>query len=415
MALVAPVCARARATDRIERVVLIYRHGVRAPLDDENGLAAIAPAPMPAWTTPASLLTVHGARALTLLAAYQRQGWVRSGLLPRHRCPGPRDLMIWTNTVARTIASGRALADGLAPGCAMPVGHLAADRHDPIFEQMEAGVALFDARRAAADTIAYTGGMPAMTRRLAPALAAMARIIGRSLPTAPGTIVPGADGKGLAVDGPVIAASGTAQIFLLQYMEGLPLDQVGWGRADAAAIAAVSPLHAALFDALDRSPYVARHVAGVLAQRMLTALFEPDQPRVTVLVGHDNNIAALGALLRTRFRLTGLGWNDPPPGGALGLALVRAADGHRLVRAFYIAATPDQVRRLAPLDAQHRPTELSLAIGLCGKAARACPASMLRRRLSAHAAGPIATALRQVPGKPVVAGADADRSVAVTR
>jgi 4-phytase/acid phosphatase len=183
----------------------------------------------------------------------------------------------------------------------------------------------------------------------------------------------------------VIAASGTAQIFLLQYMEGLPLAQVGWGHADPAAIAAVSPLHAALFDALDRSPYIAPRVAGVLAQRMLTALFATDQTRVTLLVGHDNNIAALGALLDTRFRLTGLGWNDPPPGGALGLELVRGKDGRRRVRAFYIAATPDQVRDLTVLDDGHRPTELSLTIGLCGKAARDCPADLLRRRLLARA------------------------------
>ena len=387
MALFAPVSAQAHKAGRIERVVLIYRHGVRAPLGDENGLAPIAPAPLPAWTTPESLLTPHGARALTLLGAYQRRQWLDAGLLPRGRCPGARDLIVWTNTVSRTIASGQALAEGLAPGCAVPVGHLPADRHDPIFEQMEAGADAFDARRAAADTIAFTGGMAAMERRLRPALGAMAQIIGRPLPTAPGTIAPGADGKGVAVDGPVIQASGTAQIFLLQYMEGLPLAQVGWGRADAAAISAVSPLHAALFDALDRSPYVAPHVAGVLARRMLTALFDTDQPRVTVLVGHDNNIAALGALLHTRFRLTGLGWNDPPPGGALGLMLVRTPAGRRVVRAFYIAATPDQVRMLAVLDAHHRPTELRLPIGLCGTATMNCPAGRLHRRLLAQTYG----------------------------
>jgi len=384
LVLLAPVSGFARKADHIERVVLIYRHGVRAPLSDENGLAAIATTPMPAWSTPESLLTPHGARALTLLGAYQRRQWLHSGLLPKGHCPRPRDLTIWTNTVSRTIATGQALAEGLAPGCDLPIGHLPPDRHDPIFEQMEAGTDPFDARRAATDVIAYTGGMPAMNRRLAPALAAMARIVGRDLPAGPGTIAPSADGKGVAVDGPVIQASGTAQIFLLQYMEGLPMAEVGWGHADPAAIAAVSPLHAALFDALDRSPYIAPRVAGVLARRMLTALFDTDQPRVTVLVGHDNNIAALGALLDTRFRLTGLGWNDPPPGGALGLALVRSADGRRRVRAFYIAATPDQVRDLTVLDDRHRPTELSLSIGLCGKSTQGCPADLLRQRLWAR-------------------------------
>jgi len=376
-------CAKSAAPDRTLRMVLIYRHGVRAPLADENGLAAWERAPMPVWDTPESLLTPHGARALTLLARYQRQDWQAAGLLPRNRCPTARDVQIWTNTVPRTIASGQALARGLAPHCALPVGHLAAGQHDAMFEQAEIGKDPFDAPRAANDVIAYTGGMAMLTRRLHVPLMAMAHIIGRKLPDGPGTIAPSADGRGLTVSGPVIDASGTAQILLLQYMEGLPMAQVGWGRADAAAIAGISPLHAALFDVLDRSPYLAPRNAGVLARRMLDALFAPDQPRLTLLVGHDNNIAALASLLGTRFRVPGLGWNDPPPGGALGLALVRRADGHRFVRGFYIAATPRQVRRLTVLDADHRPAELSLPMGLCGAAARACPAAMVQRRLPA--------------------------------
>jgi 4-phytase / acid phosphatase len=331
-------------------VVLIYRHGVRAPLADENGLGLA----LPAWTTPPSLLTPHGARALTLLARYQRRQL--AGLLPKGRCPGPADLTIWTNTAARTIASGQALAEGFAPGCDLAVGHLAEGQHDPLFEQMEAGRDPFDPARAAADADAYTGGMPAMERRLAPALAAMGRIAGRDLPP-----------------GSVIAASGTAQILLLDYLEGMPVD-VG-----PAAIAAVSPLHAALFEVLDRSPYLAPRVAGVLARRMVSALLDPGQARVTVLVGHDNNIAALGALLHTQFRLPGLGWNDPPPGGALGLELVRLGNGRRVVKAVYIAATPRQIRDLTVLDARHRPAELALPIGLCGQAV--CSPAVLRARI----------------------------------
>jgi 4-phytase/acid phosphatase len=378
LALLAPIPALARV--RIERVVLIYRHGVRAPLADENGLAALTPAPMPKWTTPESLLTPHGAQALTLLAAYQRHTWQDAGLLPKHGCPRPADLAIWTNTAARTIASGHAMAAGLAPGCTIAIGHLPVGQHDPIFEQSEMAGGDFDAPRAAADAVAYTGGMAELTRRLHAPLAAMAQILGTALPQGPGAITPSADGRGLDASGPVIDASGTAQVLLLQYMEGMPMNRVGWGRANAAAIAAVSPLHAALFDVLDRSPYLAPRNAGVLARRMMAALFDADQARVTLLIGHDNNIAALAALLDTAFTVPGLGRNDPPPGGALGLALVRDTNGQRLVRAFYIAATPDQVRALTKLDASHRPAELALHIGLCGTT---CPAETLHRRLLA--------------------------------
>ncbi|HZV09690.1 MAG TPA: histidine-type phosphatase, partial [Novosphingobium sp.] len=346
-----PVPGPLHAGTRVERLVLLYRHGVRAPLAGEAGMAPLASAAMPGWVTPESLLTPHGAAAIRLLARYQGGLWRAAGLLPATGCPTAADLAIWTNTPARTIATGEALAAGLAPGCAVAVGHLPAGRHDPVFEQREAGGDPFNAAQAARDVNRSTGGAAAMARHYAPALRRMAQVLGcdRARPPCrlaalPGAIAPAADGRSLAFSGPVEQASGTAQIFLLQYMEGFAPAEVGWGRAGPAVIAALSPLHAALFDVFDRSPYMAPRSASVLARRMLSALFDAGQPRLTLLVGHDNNIAAMGALLRTRFRVPGLGWNDPPPGGALGLALLRRADGRQMVRAFYVAARPGQVR-----------------------------------------------------------------------
>lgn len=377
---------QAQARAHVERLVLLYRHGVRAPLPGEAGLGDLAPAPMAGWSTAPSQLTPHGARALTLLARYQARQWRRLGLLPAHGCPTAHDMVLHANATDRTIASGHALAEGIAPGCALPVSHVPLGQHDALFEPMEAGAATVDGTLAAADVNRATGGATAMAARQTAALTAMESILACATPchlaAMPGAIAASADGHGLSLTGPIDKASGTAQVFLLEYMEGLPMRHVGWGRATPEAIARVSPLHAALFDVFDRSPYMAPRSGGQLARRMLTALFAPDQPRLTLLVGHDNNIAALGALLGTTFRVPGLGRNDPPPGGALALALMRGGDGRAFVKAFYVAATPRQVRNLTRFDRHHRPFEQALPFGLCRQGI--CPAETFRQSLTAR-------------------------------
>ncbi|MGC7969895.1 AppA family phytase/histidine-type acid phosphatase, partial [Salmonella enterica] len=68
-------------------------------------------------------------------------------------------MAIWTNTAARTIASGAALANGLAPGCTVPIGHLADGQTDPLFEPMRISPMPFDGAAAIASVQAYTGGV----------------------------------------------------------------------------------------------------------------------------------------------------------------------------------------------------------------------------------------------------------------
>ncbi|WP_447410573.1 hypothetical protein, partial [Clostridium perfringens] len=68
----------------------------------------------------------------------------------------------------------------------------------------------------------------------------------------------------MALTGPIRRYSGTAQVLLLEYLEGLPMAQVGWGRATPAALKRLAVLHAALFDVYARPPYMAARVAGPL-------------------------------------------------------------------------------------------------------------------------------------------------------
>jgi len=168
----------ARPVYRVDRVVMLIRHGIRAPLDGEAAAARFAAAPFPGWTTPASRLTPHGAAALRRLAEFERARLLRQGLLPTTGCPDARGLTIWTNSVSRTIASGHALAESLVPGCPVAIGHRPEGEKDPLFDALEAGAVPFDAQQAAASINAELDGGAALMRGAAPAFRTMARVLG---------------------------------------------------------------------------------------------------------------------------------------------------------------------------------------------------------------------------------------------
>ena len=354
---------------KVERTVMLYRHGIRAPLPGEAAVDAYAHPPWPVWSTPPSLLTPHGREAARLMGVYDRQRLSGLGLVAPTDCPAPGAIAIWTNTAQRTIASGEAFADGFAPGCGLAVGHQPLDTEDPLFHPVEAKAVEFSGAEAAAAIIAETGGPAALVAPYAGKIREMERVLGcdRAQPpcdiaSARTGLAPSAKGDGLVLDGPISILSGTAQVFMLQYAEGLPLDQVGWGRASPRTLEEVSRLHALLFDIHARPRYMARRIGGPMARRISTILASRDAPPVNVFVGHDNNIAALASLIGAHFKMDGYGQDDPPIGGALELQVLVDGQGRRFVAAFYEAQTPDQLRRLAPLSPANPPTRRALAL-----------------------------------------------------
>jgi 4-phytase/acid phosphatase len=370
----------AAAQDRVERVVMLMRHGVRAPIVGEAPLDTKVAGQWPTWPVAPEFLTPHGAKAIAQLARYDRRWLGTTG------CPKPGTVRIHTNTPERTIATGRAYADALAPGCNLPVEHNPAGQVDPLFEPLRAGATAFDATKAVAAITAYTGGVNALTARHAAAIRELDRVLGCGLPAGcstpgPATLKPSADGRGIDFTGPIRATSGTAQVILLQYAEGMPMRDVGFGRADAATIKRLGVLHAALFDVFTRSPYMAAHQAGPLGDYMLRSLTAPTGPRLDVLVGHDTNVTALAAALGVDLDAPGFALNDAAPGGALVLTRRRDARGAYATLSY----------RVQPLDAIRAgaATVVDRPIAIPG-CARRCPLDQFDKLLRAKLA-PVVT------------------------
>jgi 4-phytase/acid phosphatase len=303
-----------------------------------------------------------------IVAQQDRRLFADRGLLPAEGCLAPGTVRIWTNTSERTIASGQAYAGGFAPRCLLDVKHRGSGEVDPLFEPLRAYATRFDATAAIADIDRHTGGMAALVYRHARKIAQLDRILGCQpkdvgcVPSAMPRVRSADEGRSIELDGPIRGTSGVAQVLLLQYVEGLPLEQVGFGRVDAVTLRQIGALHAALFAVFTRPPYMAAHQAAALGRHILASLSATDGPRLELLMGHDTNVTALAAALRVDLKAPGYAVNDVPPGGAIFIERLRERrSGRAFVRVSYRTQSPDTLRTLGTATSL-RP----LRIGGCG-------------------------------------------------
>ncbi|RUL79011.1 histidine-type phosphatase [Dyella choica] len=358
IAMILPVFpAQADMPLQLERVVLLYRHGVRTPLPGEIQLDEVSGKPWPTWRQAPSELTPHGAAGARLMGQYDRQRLAAAGLFSVHGCPTPSQLSFWANTDQRTIASAQALAQGFAPGCPIQVGHLPQGSEDPLFHPMEAGATAWNAHDAVTSILASTGEPDALTEPHADALQFMMTVMGCDQRHHPdwcepshwhGTLAAPTSSERMTLSGPIATTSGTAESILMAYAEGFPNRAVGWGRIKPGQLESLSQLHALLFDLYARPDYMAERTASVLSHRILGVLQDEQAPRLNVFVGSDNNIVALASVLHLHFKMPSYAQDDPPIGGALGIELWREPGGsQRYVRVFYQAQSLPQLRALS--------------------------------------------------------------------
>jgi 4-phytase/acid phosphatase len=189
----------------------------------------------------------------------------------------------------------------------------------------------------------------------------------------------------MLLTGPIAKTSGTAEAILMAYAEGRSLRDVGWGRVSPAQLEQLSQLHALLFDIYARPPYMADRVSSVMRQKIAHLLQDEQAPRLSVLVGSDNNIIALASVLGVHFKMPGYAKDDPPIGGALGIELWRnEADGKRYIRLFYQAQSLSQLRSLN----RQAPATLDLQPAGCVPNGRSlCPLDVVLARLSSTTTG----------------------------
>jgi 4-phytase/acid phosphatase len=179
-------------------------------------------------------------------------------------------------------------------------------------------------------------------------------------------------------DTPVTLGADFAEHFLLEYTEGMPMEQVGWGRVSRETLDRMMEMNTRSHDFNARTPDEAESSSSLLSARIrntMTAVAKgesnsgalgTEQDRFFYLSAHDGNVATLGSLLRLDWLLQDQAMNATPPGGALVFELHRdKASGVQTVQVMFISQTLDQLRFLRPLTNEEQPSIAPIFVPGC--------------------------------------------------
>ncbi len=377
--------AYAASTATLERVVIVQRHGVRAPTKDSASLSRYSAERWPDWPVAVAELTPHGADNVRFMGQWLHIHYASAELWSAKGCPAPGSIAAWADGAdQRTRVSGQTTLDGAFPGCKFVAQHAPEDRKDSLFDAIETGVCPIDPdtaqkavlKAAGGDLNAAEAGMEEAKSRLYDILsppasrAACTDDKGACFLSGKNTLQ--ADAEGIKLSGSLATASTMVENLLLEYGQGMPLSQVGWGRADASALDKISILHNRAADLTRRTQYIAAHNGVRMAQAVIAALqgraaFPGSKggEKLVVIAGHDTNLSNLAGVL-------GVDWTLPeqpdktPPGGTLAFELWRDHSGVEFVKVHLFYETLEQLRAGEALDENHPARQIDIALPSCG-------------------------------------------------
>jgi 4-phytase/acid phosphatase len=393
--LILAVPAAASPTLTLERVVLVQRHGVRPPIPDNASLARYSDQAWPAWPVAPGELTPHGEATVKLMGDTLAQTYRAAGLLPATGCPTAGTVSVWADGGdQRTRRSGEVLAAALAPGCPVVAAWAPSAAPDPIFLGMANTPACRsdpNAERAAMISAVGPGGLDTPAT-MAAAKRMQAILAPRGCAGGPGICLAGGDQltsgpTGVRIEGPMTSLISLSEDIYLEYAEGMPSAQVGWGRVNSGkAIAGLMAPHERLFGLFRHDRYASARAAAPMARLILTALAgETRDPapqfgpatRLLAFAGHDSNLAFIGGVFGLDWTLPG---NPDATAPATTLAFELWSDkgsGRQYVRPVIYYETLEQLRALSPTSAWRMPLKFAgCAQGPMGS----CALADVRRR-----------------------------------
>jgi 4-phytase/acid phosphatase len=151
---------QAKPSDQLKYVIIVTRNGVRSPTWTVERLNQYSAAPWPDWSVPPGNLTPHGRRLMKIMGGFYRDYFGAKGLLDDANCTRT---YFRADSDQRTLETARALAEGILPGCEVPIHSVTDGTVDPLFDPIEAGVVKPDPQL----------GLAAVSGRVGPQFAAV--------------------------------------------------------------------------------------------------------------------------------------------------------------------------------------------------------------------------------------------------
>jgi 4-phytase / acid phosphatase len=396
------------AGPRLKLVVILARHGVRSSTWTQERLDSYSALLWPKWNVPPGNLTKRGHELMREFGEFDRASFAAKGLLAAKGCADVAAAYIWADTDQRTIESGQALAEGLFPGCPVMLHGLPEGRNDPLFHPAANGVkpaeadAAFAEMKARVDRHVEEQQQALLIDQVSHVLMGCApqgvcKPVRRPEMTLPEAATAAVHGKGdhmVDLQGPLPMASTFAEDFLLEFADGMPMADVGWGKVDEAELGRLLALHSDYFELMHRTPAIAKieasnmlfHIARTLeqgaVQKPVDGAVGPVGSKVVFLAGHDTNLAALASLLGVHWKLDGRD-DDTPPGMEMAFELWQDATGAYSVRVSVAMQTLRQLRDMPALTMAAPPARETLSLPGCPASGDACGWAEFKRIVDA--------------------------------
>ena len=362
---------------QLEQVLIMSRHNLRAPLANNGSvLEQSTPKQWPEWEVPGGQLTTKGGVLEVYMGHYMREWLAQQGMIKTGECPPADTVYAYANSLQRTVATAQFFITGAFPGCDVPVHHQEKmGTMDPTFnpvitdnspEFREKALKAMETERQKMQLSESYKLLEQMTNYADSPSCKEKKVC--SLADAKDTFSADYE-KEPGVSGPLKVGNSLVDAFTLQYYEGFPADQVAWGEIKTdQQWRVLSKLKNGYQDSLFTSPEVARNVAKPLVKYIDKALVsDPTQAaKVTLLVGHDSNIASLLTALDFRPYQLHDQYERTPIGGKIVFQRWHDSGANReLMKIEYVYQSTAQLRNTETLTLQSPPQRVTLALNGC--------------------------------------------------
>jgi 4-phytase / acid phosphatase len=382
----------------------VSRHGVRAPTNQDALADYTRSRIWPTWLVASDAdLTPRGEELATLMGEYYRQQFAGLGLPASGACPPKNQAYVWADVDQRTRLTGNALLAGAFPRCGLFANH-GDGAADLLFHPTRKdGICTIDKETARGEIMKRVGGDLGTPLRRWPYRDSVSQLqsvldcckpklcqandIARrcTLARARASIEDTKDGTGLTLHGPISIGSTASEVFLLEFAQSMPQQQVGWGRASTPdRLMPLLELHRLEFELMQRTPHLAKRQGSALASQVLETLRQtaegksdpmrpvPAEAKLVIYVGHDTNLANIGGMLGVHWKLRSYLQDETPPAGAMAFELLRDASGARFVRMSYVSQSLVQMRNATRLSLRNPPDRATIAPA-CANRQGVCP------------------------------------------
>ena len=339
----------------IQKVIIFMRHSVRSPTKSRVALDRWSSRRWPSWSATPGYLSGNGfflARMMGLgISTYYRRYINHYTLGSKHF-----KLKVFADNMERTVATGTGVVEGFRPVQHVIIGHILHGK-DPLFHAVKMHACpvnksitekryLQSISHSLLNNYKYDIYMDEMKNILCPD-DLNRKVVAVCALNSPNKVV---IKNHVNINGALHVANAVGESFLMEYADGKPCSQVGWGKVCSLKVMSHMLYLRNLYARIVREDYYyARHGATPVMKLIVRLLGSTNRyqapaqvpssltrANMLILIGHDVNISEISGMLHLRYQLIAQP-DRTPPDMALAFELLQAANGQRYIglRIFY--------------------------------------------------------------------------------